>query len=355
MGLTAVTNEIETAGPLLPARRPSRVRAAIGWIISIACIAVIAYNVDFDGVLAALGSFDWPYLLIAVASLAAGYTMRITRWAVMLRATGTPVTVRKCAAPFLGSIALNNVLPLRAGDIVRATIFPGAIGVPRTAAIGSIVMERLVDLLTLLLCLAIGAAWLGAERLPDWLANGAILLAVCGIGVMFAILLFSSTLAHLFARIAATRPPAALATRILAALAQLLIGFRQMSGARVLALVFGLSMLAWLGEAGVYWSLMVGFGLEAPLLAALMVMAFVTLSTLVPSSPGYVGPFHLAAFAAITLLGGTDEIATSYAVLAHLMVWVPTTLAGGIAMLLSPEIFRGAVARSGALPPDDDE
>ena len=348
MGLTAVNTEIDTAGPSLPARRTSRVRAAIGWIISIACIAVIAYNVDFDGVLAALGSFQWPYLLIALVSLAAGYTMRVARWAVMLRATGTPVTLRQCAAPFLGSIALNNVLPLRAGDIVRATIFPGAIGVPRAAAIGSIVMERLVDLLTLLLCLAIGAVWLGADRLPDWLANGAILLAVGGIGVMFAILLFSGTLAQLLARLAATRPPAALATRVLVALSNLLVGFRQMSGARVLALVFGLSMLAWLGEAGVYWSLMVGFGLEAHLLAALMVMAFVTLSTLVPSSPGYVGPFHLAAFAAITLLGGTEEIATSYAVLAHLMVWVPTTLAGGLAMLLSPEIFRGAVAQSGA-------
>ena len=70
-------------------------------------------------------------------------------------------------------------------------------------------------------------------------------------------------------------------------------------------------------------------------------MAIATLATLVPSSPGYVGPFHLAAFAGITFLGGTNEQAASFAVLSHLGVWVPTTLAGAVAIASTPDMFRG--------------
>lgn len=335
--------------PLRPATlqnpRRARLRSAIGWVISIACIGLIAYNVDLQGVLAAMHSFRVPYLLIGLLPLAFGYTMRIARWAVMLRATGASASLPRCAAPFLGSIALNNVLPLRLGDIVRATVFPAAIGVPRTAAIGSIVMERLVDLLTLLLFLAVGATAVGAGKLPAWLTDGAVLLAVVATGALFSILLLGNVVARIITGFANRHPAHTAIARLLHSVALLLTGVRQMTGARTLALVFALSILAWLGESGVFWAAMAGFGVHGGgLLAPLMVMAFVVLSTLVPSSPGYIGPFHLAAFAAISLLGGDKDTATSFAILSHLMVWIPTTLAGGIAMLVRPELFRGALA-----------
>lgn len=330
-------------------RRLSR-RSAIGWIVSVACLALIAAKIDLRGALVALGKFEWSYLVIAVISLACGYAMRISRWAVMLRATGASAGVALCAAPFLGSIALNNVLPLRAGDIVRAVIFPSAIGVPRTAAIGSIVMERLVDLLTLLVCLAIGAVALKAHPLPDWLRDGAVLLASAGIATLFLIFFFSGSLSRRLRAIGESRAEGSLPRKALGLAAELLAGFRQMSGWRTLLLVFGLSALAWLGEMGLFLSLMAGFGLGVDPLAALLVMAFATLSTLAPSSPGYVGPFHLAAFTSLILLGVDEETATSFAVLSHLMLWVPTTLAGGISMLIRPEIFRGAMARRRQAP-----
>ncbi|MCK9911702.1 flippase-like domain-containing protein, partial [Microbacteriaceae bacterium K1510] len=86
----------------------------------------------------------------------------------------------------------------------------------------------------------------------------------------------------------------------------------------VLASVFAFSMFAWVGETGVFWSVMTGFGIHAGPVAALLVTAFVTLSTLVPSSPGYVGPFHLAAVSVVVMFGISGEVATSFAVLAHL-------------------------------------
>ena len=61
-----------------------------------------------------------------------------------------------------------------------------------------------------------------------------------------------------------------------------------------------------------------------------------------PSSPGYVGPFHLAAFTAVSLVGGTVDQAASFAVIVHLALWLPTTIAGMIAIGMDPELFRMA-------------
>lgn len=320
----------------------SRARSIVGWLVSAGCLALIASKVDLAGAAEALRRFSWPFLLLAFAGLAFGYAIRIVRWALMLRATGTPVSPLQCAAPFLGSIALNNVLPLRAGDIVRGTIFPAAIGVPRAAAISSIIMERLLDLLTLALCLAVGGSVLGEVHLPQWLVNGTILLATTGALALLGVFLFSGGIARLLFRQALQRNADDLLAKGLTAGAAFVDGFRHMSALRPLLAVFMLSLLVWLGETAAFHFVIAGLGVQLPLEAALLVMAFVTLSTLVPSSPGYVGPFHLAAFSVMVLLGTSEEIATSFAVLSHLALWVPTTVAGGIAMLLRPEIFRAA-------------
>lgn len=318
-------------------------RNLVGLIISVACLAMVAWRINLDDVLHALYAFRWETLLVGVASLAVGYSARIVRWSILLQATGAQVPPIRCAAPFLGSIALNNVLPMRLGDVVRAMVFPGAIGVGRIPATASLVMERLVDMMTLLASLALGLAVTASARLPEWLVGTTVVLTVTGGASLLGVFFFSGVLARWLGRLAGAREATGLG-RVLAALANLLTGFESMSRLPVLMALFALSMVVWAGEAGLFWSLLWGFGLQSSAGAAVTVMAVTTLSTLVPSSPGYVGPFHLAAFSAIAMLGGSSSQAASYAVLAHLAVWLPTTVAGAIAILFNPQLFGRARA-----------
>lgn len=343
-------DEAAPAAPPTPtgtrrARSFGGVRNLIGWGVSVACLGLLAWRIDFRAAFEALKAFEWAYLLLAVLSLAFGYTMRIIRWRVMLNATGASVSVGECAAPFLGSIALNNVLPLRIGDVVRAVVFPAAIGVSRPAAIGSVAMERLVDLLTLLLCLVVGVVSQGSIELPQWLRMGAILAGCGAVTALLAIIFLTAPLIRLLSRLGERFRTHPRYRALIAGSETLLEGLQKMASPSALGGVLGVSLLVWAGEAGVYFSMMVGGAISATPAEALMVMAVVTLSTLVPSSPGYVGPFHLAAFAAVSLLGASADKATSFAVLAHLAVWVPTTLAGGVALLLRPDLFRGVFRR----------
>ena len=316
----------------------------VGFGVTLLCLIFIARQIKLDEVLQALKAFEWPYLALGIASLSFGYALRIFRWSLMLQASGASTRWRHCSAPFLGSIALNNVLPLRLGDVVRALVFPLAIGVSRITATSSLVMERLIDLLTLLLCLLIGIMATQSAHIPPALLDTAVVLAVAGSVAMLLGFLFSGRLAKTLHRLSHTPTGLAREGRLAHALSvgsQLLDSFGAMSRPKVLIAVIGVSMLVWIGEAGLFYFLLIGFGLDASPAVAVVVMAIATLSTLVPSAPGYIGPFHLAAFTAITMLGGTSAQAGSYAVLSHLALWLPTTLAGAIAIWMKPGLFHG--------------
>ena len=98
----------------------------VGAGITLLCLVVFVRQVNISDVFGALAHFHWIYLVFGVWSLAAGYALRIVRWSMMLKAAGADASFGNCAAPFLGSIALNNVLPLRLGDVVRALNALGA-------------------------------------------------------------------------------------------------------------------------------------------------------------------------------------------------------------------------------------
>jgi len=265
---------------------------------------------------------------------------------VMLNAAGARVAAWACAAPFLGSITLNNVLPFRAGDFIRALVFPNALGISRVTASASLLLERLIDLLTLLLSLGIGLSLSPLTSLPAWLGRGVLVLGIGGSLTLIAIIMLGAVVSALIAKW-----QAALSLRGKVKLAQscgvireLILAIGAMARPKVLFYLFVLSMLVWFFEAGLFWALLSGLGIQTGIAVALMIMAMATLSTLVPSSPGYVGPFHLAAYSAVTMLGGSPAQAASFAVLAHLGLWLPTTLAGGFAILLNPGLFKARIS-----------
>ena len=323
-------------------------RTIAGVAISAGCLAFMMSQIDFRGVGNAIAGFNWLYLLLGLFSLAFGYGARIFRWTTMLRAIGGQTPIGRCAAAFMGSIALNNVLPARLGDIIRALVFPAALGVTRTASTGSLVLERLIDLLAILTFLAVGLATSAKMELPAGLKLSAVILSTVATIILVGVVLLSGVLAkwcrQLMLRNWGRRE--LLVRRVLQTLAMLFLSFEAMSRPGTLAKILFLSALAWAGEAGLFWALLDGFGFPAGAASGAVVMAITTLATLVPSSPGYVGPFHLAAYAATSLMGGSPDQAASFAVLAHAAVWLPTTAVGALAILTNPSLFAAAKLRS---------
>ncbi len=323
------------------------VKTGIGIAISIACLVFIFSKIDSRALVQALESFKWPLLGAGIMALGFDYTLRIVRWKIMLQAAGAKVSFSRCAPAFLGSMALNNLLPLRAGDIVRALVFPASLGISRATSTASLVLERLVDLLALLACLGIATALAGGHQIPDTQQHWITLISAAGVAALVAAIALAAPIAQMLAALSnqqnrSNRPRLAL---ISSQLSQLMASLAEMARLRILTIVGGLSLLIWLGEAGLFLALLHGFGLVATPQAALVIMALATLATLIPSSPGYVGPFHLAAFSAVILFGGSEAQAAGFALLTHLALWVPVTLAGVIGMVATPDLFRRPPAK----------
>jgi uncharacterized membrane protein YbhN (UPF0104 family) len=106
-------------------------------------------------------------------------------------------------------------------------------------------------------------------------------------------------------------------------------------GATMIKLVLW-SGLAWLAEGGVFWGAALALPSLAAPLAAWLALPVGTLATLIPSTPGYVGTFDFFTVRAMTALGNGAAAATAYALLVHVLLWLPPTVVGGLYLLIHP-------------------
>jgi glycosyltransferase 2 family protein len=309
-------------------------RAGAGLGVAALFVILLARRVDWFEVRQVLAGAESLPLFIALLALAADMTVRIIRWWWMLRAAEPSLTLASCVRPFLGSLALNNTVPLRAGDVVRVFGFRRSLRAPTAHVVGTLILERVLDLLVLLSILFIG--FLGtADVFPSSFMLVAGVAGITVLLILLAITLFPGKVTGV-AQYAVTslfkeRSWLPTATRAVAQLTASLSLLR--APARAVRLL-GLSLLAWALEGLVFacvaWSLHIQVFWLAPWLS----LGAATLATLLPSSPGYVGTFDYFAALGLTAYRATPASATAFALLTHLILWLPVTLAGFTSLLL---------------------
>ncbi len=308
------------------------VKLAIGLVISVAFLYATLRAVPFSKVMDALAAARPEWILASLAFVALDYVLKVWRWVTMLRSLGSTVRLRQAAVPFLGGVAFNNVLPFRAGDVIRVVAFQRFTGIPASGQIGTLVLERLLDLFVLMAFLFTTVTFLETDVLDEALLAG---LKIAALAVAGAILIFIAAprsirlvVRSIEARIPRLRPAGEALLRLSDAVATL---SRPMFIVRVTAL----SILAWLAEGGAFFAVGMALGVAATPEAALLALSVGTLSTIIPSSPGYVGTFHY--FTARTLSGfGASQVgATAYAILIHAILWLSITATGFLLLALS--------------------
>jgi uncharacterized membrane protein YbhN (UPF0104 family) len=96
------------------------------------------------------------------------------------------------------------------------------------------------------------------------------------------------------------------------------------------------SLAAWLAEGGVFWFSGLALSSITTPTAGWLALPVGTLATLIPSTPGYVGTFDFFTVKAMSALGNSTPASTAYALLVHVLLWLPPTLIGGVYLLLHP-------------------
>jgi uncharacterized protein (TIRG00374 family) len=306
-------------------------RSLLGVAISLVFLFFALRGQDYERIRTALGEFRYWFIIPALALYFVGVWLRAYRWSVLLRPMVKVSAAEIVPITAVGFMA-NNVLPLRTGEVVRSYVLSKRFGVSKTAALATIAVERLFDGLTMLGFMLIAATAVSfTSELRHTAIVAFVIFAVALI--MLFVLTLGGNLRDRIMQVALGPLPTPLADKVEQMAESFLSGLGVLKRKRDLVEVAGSSILAWLFEASMYFLIARGFGAEIRdvmgIGETLLTTGVANLATLVPSSPGYIGPFEYGVTMVVNgALGAPKEAALSFALVVHATLYFPITAWG---------------------------
>jgi hypothetical protein len=310
-------------------------KALFGVAVTVVLLWWALRGVPFADVWAQMRQGDPLLLTAAVAVATFGFVIRALRWKVLLAPVRADTTLRsRFAAVSIGFMA-NNVLPARVGEFARAYALSRLEPVSASAAFGSLVVERFLDGVVLLLLLVVPTLTPGfpsGGALSQGL--GAVILrgGIVAVGVVMAGLIVMAVWPSAFIRVAertAAHLPSSVARPVVGALKALLDSIAVLRSPRLLTLGLLWTAGFWLFHGLSFWLGMMAFGIHTGLVSAWFTEAVVGFGVAIPSAPGFIGTFHASANFALSGVYGVEEARSlAFAFGYHFGGWIPITVIG---------------------------
>lgn len=257
-----------------------------------------------------------------------GFWVRAVRWRFLIQGTRPLSTMSLFSATMIGFMA-NNVLPFRLGEFVRPWALARSEKLPSSMLLATIVVERAIDMLTLLSIFGIALLLHPiAENTAagHMVQQGARLMIALSLGLIVFVVVAerNRALAQGMLRVL----PEGARPRASRLLDRFLDGFRlfrdPLKLLQVFALSFGmfLSYALALGITG--WSMHI----DLPWYAGLVILVVTAIGIMVPAAPGYVGTLNIACVVGLALFGIDKAPASAYSWFYFLSQWLPITAVG---------------------------
>ena len=317
--------------------------------ISALFLLLFVVTVDLGGMLDALADANYLYLVPGVGLYLVSVLFRTLRWQVLLRHM-RPVQLRRLYPVVVVGYMANNLLPMRLGELVRSYYVGEREGISKTSALATILVERVLDALTLLflisaISVAVPLASLAesfAERFAVPWPLLVVALSVPFVSTFAALLMFalfpSGTRALAILLITIAPFPQRWEGPLRDLVEMFLDGLKPLRSPRKLALLFLLSVPVWTFEAGLFFLAGYSFGLQhvydSPgemAVALVLVTAIANIGSSVPAAPGGTGLFEIITRETLVLLplAAVDRsVAGSFAIVVHAALLLPMILLG---------------------------
>ncbi len=275
----------------------------------------------------ALQGANYWWLIPGVAVLFLAIIVRCARWSLLMR-TVQPMTPWQLFPYAIIGYMANNLLPARAGELVRAYVLGERERVSRLGTLGTIAVERLFDGCALVLMLLISGSIVGFEdsrlRAIAWASSGLFIVAFAGFYLLTHSEVRARRVLHRLVRLLPDRFEPRVET-----LTDSLVGsLRSVHDWRSLSMVVVLSGLAWTVEAAAYLVIGQGFDLGVSFGHYCLLLAAANLAIIIPTFFGGTGPFEWAAKLVLVDAGVAEGVAGAYSVIAHAVILIPTTILG---------------------------
>lgn len=301
--------------------------AGAGIIISVIFLRLAFMNLKLDQVWSAIQQIRLEWLLPATVAFFASVIIIALRWGYLLRSI-KPISLQNLTQLVLIGYMGNNVYPFRTGEILRVLLLKRSHDVPLATTTTTIVVERIFDGLTLLGFILVSLLFVNIQS-PEIrsITTIATPIFIVATAVFLALALRPGLLRQLLNF--AVRPlPSRVSERVVRLGEDFIKGLEGLRSPADLAGTVITSIGTWAVQGLVYWMVAAAFGMQLDYMVMLLVVGVVNLAGLVPASPGQIGVFEFFTGLVLVAVGVDQTQATAYALVAHVVIWLPATLVG---------------------------
>lgn len=271
-------------------------------------------NVNYEEVLKGLRGAEPSLLVLSAFFLLLMQGLRSYRWGLILSPLKRVSQGTLFSITSVGFLAIAAI-PARIGELARPYLMNREENLPLTAGIGSVIVERILDVLSILLILSIAVFYF---PIPPWMIRGSALLFAV-LAVLLGALMFMPRRgsAPPFARWILDRLPEGLRGRVREWFLQLMKGLDVFRRKGLICYLAILSLFIWSVDALALYALFFALHISLPLSAAYALLAMIIIGITIPAAPGFIGNWHFFCVLGLTLFGVPRPEALSYAILNH--------------------------------------
>lgn len=300
--------------------------SGLGVALSLAGMWYVFAGLKLDDL---LGSLHRIRVMPLVASLALYWVGYIGIRAYLVRHLLRPaggIRLSKAFKYILVGYLANNVLPLKVGEIARSGGIARTTGIRFSTVLGSLIVERLLDVVLLGL---VGLAAIQVAPMPRALQLSALVSAGLFTVAFAFFIVFARKNWEERSSDAGSR------TKVLVwnLWVRVMVGLRSLGTAKGAATAILFATVVWALAILSYLLRLVSFDLPPSVGMTLVLVACVGFASILPSTPGYLGVYHAAVVFALTSLGTDKVTAAGFAVFCHLTDVIPGSLLGALALV----------------------
>jgi uncharacterized protein (TIRG00374 family) len=322
------------------------IRLAFGILIGVFFIFLAVRKVDFAQMWQAFESANYWYLLPPIPILFFSHFLRALRWRYMLDPIRRLDVGSLFSSLIIGYMA-NTVMPAHLGEILRAYVLSRKRSISASATFATIVMERVIDVFTLLLLMVFT---IFIYPFPTWLKNSGYIMFAGTIGLFTLLIILkkhSSRIKKIIG-LALWPFPRRIQKKTSDVLERFISGIVPLKRHIDYAKVSLLSGFIWACYGLVFYFSLHAFDFvrtfQLPWSTSLILLVITTIAVVIPSSPGYVGTYHWLCQISLALFGVPAGPALSFAAVVHGINFLPVFVVGltlsyyeGVAIFRAPK------------------
>lgn len=303
-----------------------RPKTGVVAVISLSLLAWILWRANLGNVWKSLLLADYLMIALGIPVILFGLIFRAQRWRILLSPLGKPKFRISFNSMMVGYFA-NNVLPARAGELIRVYALNWQFSISKSATLATIIVERISDGLIMLVALSFLMIVL---PVPYWVCQVAVIGAVVFVAIIVFLIAISDgrkrvmNVLHVLLSSLSKR----LETRCISLLDNFIDGLTSFRNTKCALLFIMMTILVWSMDVLWFFLIIQAFGISLNISAVVLVVVVGSLSTMIPALPGYVGTLHFALVKLLTFLGVTINQALAVALVLHAVTWLIISVVG---------------------------